>query len=263
MRVAYATMLYRTLPPAEAVVKLHNMGVDYYELSYDNFINRKGQEDALLEETQAALKRQGLTVSSVHLPYDKPTLDMLAQGKEGAVTRMIRWMRAARDMGATIAVIHTLPLKRSESAMAANISVLSRLVKEARELGLALAVENRLEGDLVGSNVDELIKMASSVDGLKLCIDVGHLNVNTRNPPDEISKASQANLIAEVHAHDNDGYADEHALPMTGTVDWYRVAGALLHFDGQITYEVSCGGPEAKCDNYVRFLKMFNRNVFS
>ncbi|AMD30665.1 MAG: sugar phosphate isomerase/epimerase family protein [Acidilobus sp.] len=262
MRVAYATMIYRSLLPADAVTRLHNMGVDYYELSYDNFLNRRGQEDALLEDTQASLKRQGLSPSSVHLPYDKQTLDMLAQGKEGAFTRMIRWMRAAREMGASIAVIHTLPLRHSDEAVAANISALSRLAREARDLGLTLAVENRLEGDIVGSTVDELIKIAGSVEGLRLCVDIGHLNVNSKDPPEEISKVAEAGLIAEVHAHDNDGYSDDHMPPMTGTVDWFRVAGSLVHFDGQLTYEVSCSGPEAKCNNYVRLIKMVNKSVF-
>lgn len=260
MKVAYATMLYRQLLPQDAVAKLHEMGVDSYELSYDNFLNRRGQEDQLLEDVEAQLKKRGLTISSIHLPYDKQTLDLLAQGKEGAVTRMIRWMRSGYEMGARIAVIHTMPVKRSEKSLEVNVRALSRLAKEASSIGLTLAVENRVEGDMFGSSVDELLSIAKAVDGLRLCIDVGHLNINSRDPPSEVAKA--VDLIAEVHAHDNEGYSDDHLPPMTGTLDWFRVAGALVRFSGQLTYEVSCYGPEAKCDNYVRLVKMVNKNVF-
>ena len=260
MKVAYATMLYRDLAPLDALKRLHDMGVDEYEVSYDNFLSRRGQEDSMLEEVVAGVKRAGYRVLSVHLPYDRQTLEQLAQAKEGAVTRMIRWMRAAADMGAKIAVMHTIPVRPREKAADVNRQIIGRLVNEARSLGLTLAVENRLEGDLFGSSLDELLELVKGIDGLYLCLDVGHLNVNSKSLPDEVQKA--VNVVAEVHAHDNDGFSDLHLPPMTGTIDWFRLAGALLHYQGQLTYEVSCSGQQARCDNYVRLIKIVHKNVF-
>ncbi|MGC9210527.1 MAG: sugar phosphate isomerase/epimerase family protein [Acidilobus sp.] len=260
MRVAYATMLYRDLLPFDALRRLHDMGVEEYEVSYDNFTLRRGQEDMLLDDLVSAVKRAGYRVLSIHLPYDKQTLEQLAQGKEGAVTRMLRWLRAGADMGARIAVIHTLPVKQRDKALDVNAQVLSRLTKEASNLGLTLAVENRLESDMFGSLPDEIIALVNRVEGLRACLDVGHLNVNSKSLADDVQRL--VNYLAEVHAHDNDGYSDLHLPPMTGTIDWFRLAGALLHFQGQLTYEVSCAGSQARCDNYVRLIKIVNKSVF-
>ncbi len=260
MKVAYATMLYRDLSPLDALRRLHDMGVDEYEVSYDNFLSRRGQEDSALEEVVVGVKKGGYRVLSVHLPYDRQTLDQLAQGKEGAVTRIIRWMRAAADMGARVVVMHTLPVKPRERALDVNRQVIGRLLNESKSLGLTLAVENRLEGDLFGSSLDELVELAKGLDGLTVCLDVGHLNVNTKSLPDEVQKV--VSVTAEVHAHDNDGFSDLHLPPMTGTIDWYRLAGALLHYQGQLTYEVSCSGQQAMCDNYVRLIKIVHKSVF-
>ena len=262
MRVAYATMLYRYLPPLEAIRRLYEMGVDVYELSYDNFtVARRGQEDALLDQVLQGAKGVGARAASVHLPYDKQTLSQLAEGKEGAFTRMIRWMRAGHELGAAVAVIHTLPLPagRRES-LEANVRVLSRLAREAANLGMTLAVENRLESDIYGASLDELASIVGGVEGLAVCADVGHMNVNGVDPPEGLSRLKGS--IAVVHAHDNDGSSDQHLPPMTGTIDWFRVAGSLVGYGGQLTYEVSCMGPQARCDNYVRLLKMVHRNVF-
>jgi sugar phosphate isomerase/epimerase len=260
VRVVYATMIYRDLLPVDALRRLHDMGVEEYELSYDNFTARRGQEDSLLEDVVSAVKRSGYRVASVHLPYDRQTLEQLAQGKEGAFTRVIRWLRASADMGARIAVIHTLPAKPREKASAVNEQALARLAKEAANMGLTLAVENRLEADLFGSTVDEILELTTKVEGLRACLDLGHLNVNSKGLYDDIQKL--AGVAAEVHAHDNDGYSDLHLPPMTGVIDWYRVAGSLLHFGGQLTYEVSCSGAQARCDNYVRLIKIVNKSVF-
>ncbi|MGC9071205.1 MAG: sugar phosphate isomerase/epimerase family protein [Acidilobus sp.] len=258
--MAFATMLYRDLPPSEALRRLHDMGVDEYEVSYDNFLIRRGHEDSLLDEVVSAVKKQGYHVLSVHLPYDKQTLDQLAQAKEGAVTRMVRWLRAGADMGAKVAVTHTISYKHRDKALDVNAQVLGRLAKEALNLGVTLAVENRLESDVFGSLIDEVIALVNRVEGLRVCLDVGHLNVNAKSLPEEVQRV--INNVAEVHAHDNDGYSDLHLPPMTGTIDWYRLAGALLHFQGQLTYEVSCSGSQARCDNYVRLIKIVNKSVF-
>ncbi len=263
LKVAYATMMYRYLSPLEALRKLHDMGIEEFEVSYDNFVaTRRGREDELLDELASQVKKTNYRILSVHLPYDRQTLEQLIQMKEGAITRMIRWLRAAHDMGASIAVIHTAPAKSGyEDSLQVNVKAMERLSREARALGLTLAVENRLESDMFGSSLEELTRLVESVEGLAMCVDVGHLNANGRQPQDELPKVIK--YIAEVHVHDNDGESDLHLPPMTGTIDWYRVAGALVGYQGQLTYEVSCQGPQARCDNYVRLVRMFHRHVLS
>ena len=57
---------------------------------------------------------------------------------------------------------------------------------------------------------------------LGLCYDSGHGNIADRRGLDEL--ATLTDRLIALHLHDNDGTADQHKLPFTGTVDWPRLA---------------------------------------
>lgn len=76
-----------------------------------------------------------------------------------------------------------------------------------------------------------------------ICMDTGHTHRSTRfegNPKvgDVIRKMGGA--IKVLHLHDNDGYKDQHKIPMTGTLDWKDTISALceIGYDGAYNLEV-------------------------
>jgi len=98
---------------------------------------------------------------------------------------------------------------------------LDGLEPRARACGVRLALEN-----LCPDNFDVLGRVFDLYEPgfVGLCYDSGHGNL-CGNGLERLVDFSDR-LIA-VHLHDNDGTADQHNLPFTGTVDWPRLAGLL------------------------------------
>lgn len=76
---------------------------------------------------------------------------------------------------------------------------------------------------------------------LKFCYDSGHENYFS---PQRDLLAQYGHLLAALHLHDNPGTSDLHALPMTGTVDWPRVAQRLHQsgYPGALALEAQNAG---------------------
>lgn len=88
---------------------------------------------------------------------------------------------------------------------------LDELVPIARSLGVRIAMEN---GDWP---LLQDILPDYPADSVGLCYDSGHGNLQPGAL--DLLAAFKDRLIA-VHLHDNDGLADQHRLPFTGTVNW-------------------------------------------
>jgi sugar phosphate isomerase/epimerase len=89
----------------------------------------------------------------------------------------------------------------------------------ARSRNVRIAIEN---GDF------DLIRQALAAyqpDYLGLCYDSGHGNLGAANGLDHLE--SLKDRLISLHLHDNDGTADQHRLPFTGTVNWQRLAGII------------------------------------
>lgn len=99
------------------------------------------------------------------------------------------------------------PLRRS----------LDALQPVAKQHGVRIAIENEAEFAM-----PRLLLREYPPEFLGLCYDAGHGNIADRHGLDELAAVTDR-LIA-VHLHDNDGTADQHQLPFTGTVDWPRLA---------------------------------------
>lgn len=95
---------------------------------------------------------------------------------------------------------------------------LDELLSFAQGQGVRIAVEN-METDDFGMLTTLLDAYDAGVLGL--CYDSGHGNIDGRGL-DNLEKI-KARLIA-LHLHDNDGVSNQHKLPLTGTVDWERLA---------------------------------------
>ena len=104
------------------------------------------------------------------------------------------------------------PLRRS----------LDALQPFARQHGVRIAIENIEHFDVPRQLLSEY-----PPEFLGLCYDSGHGNIANRRGLDELTTLTDR-LIA-LHLHDNDGTADQHKLPFTGSVDWSRLAQLIAH----------------------------------
>ncbi|MEM1718288.1 MAG: TIM barrel protein [Thermosphaera sp.] len=245
MRVTFSTMVLLSLEPAKAIKILAGEGIPV-EVAYDNFRSLGGMavEDELMRRA-CELADEGVRemIRSVHMPYDGIEVDAIPM--DIVIKRMLKWLDFAHRLEASITVFHTLECSLREFEV--NLEFFRRMAREAADRGIKVAVENRLERRLFGSNPRDLKLLIESVgDNIGACADVGHANIN-RNLSQLLKTLD--NSIIEVHLHDNDGEKDEHKPPFTGSVSWGLVLDWLKRRkeDINIVFEILCPEQTSKC----------------
>ena len=159
------------------------------------------------------------------------------------------------------------------------------LLPAAEKNGVTIALENAFSP---ASGATALKKYVEHFDSpnLGVCVDAGHANISyrTANKTEETIKLDTIQrmndefifcdgrmeealkpFIVVAHLHDNDGLADTHDMPMTGTVDWTTILDIL---DGaprlvSVEDEASPRGmtPEAVCEVYDRLFAKHARDT--
>ena len=172
------------------------------------------------------LKQFGLGVTDLHASagaerrWGAPRPDVRQAG-EGLVINRIDM---AAELGTDV-IIHHLPDRAGAGAAGdapaywdgvwASLDVLTAA---ACGRGVRIALENGRFDDL------ERVFARYGPEAIGLCYDAGHGNLI----PDGLDRlAALAGRLISIHLHDNDGAADQHRLPFTGTVDWRRLTGIL------------------------------------
>jgi len=248
-------MFYTYLPPLRAIERIIWRGLSA-ELSYDNFVSAGGKliEDRYMEELIKVSRDLIGYISAIHLPYDElePQMALTEMG----LKRLIKWLDLAHKLEIEIAVIHPLKIERSnERAQELNTEFLQKIIREAEERWITIAVENKLEGAHYCSKPEELLKIMKELSGdVGICLDLGHAHINGGL---EKSLYSLSRYITAIHAHDNDGHKDLHMPPYTGTINWNLVENWIkkTRFNGVIIFEVSCKSDVQACDRLIEEVK--------
>ncbi len=120
-------------------------------------------------------------------------------------------------------------------------------LRACAEYAEAHGVRIALEGEddtLVRSSAD-ILEMIAEVDhaGIGALFDIGHANMVRGDDPVRAAEVLAPHLI-HIHAHDNDGWRDDHAPLGSGTVDWAQLARELASYQGAITIEVGSRNPD-------------------
>jgi sugar phosphate isomerase/epimerase len=134
-----------------------------------------------------------------------------------------------------------------EAYMEQVIHGLEVLLPAAEKNGVTIALENAFSPISGVAALAHYVKRFSSPH-LGVCLDVGHANISMRAPDkteetirlDAIQRMNDEFLFCDghmeehlkpyivvAHLHDNDGLADTHDMPMTGTVDWTTILDIL------------------------------------
>jgi sugar phosphate isomerase/epimerase len=120
-------------------------------------------------------------------------------------------------------------------------------LRECAEYADANGVHIGLEGEddtLVRSSGD-ILEMIAEVDrpGLGALFDIGHANMVRCDDPVRAAEVLAPHLV-HIHAHDNDGWRDDHGPIGEGTIDWPQVVHGLAGYTGAITIEVGSRNPD-------------------
>jgi sugar phosphate isomerase/epimerase len=212
-------------------------------------------------DLQQWLADAGLTLRSVHAP----TAESFIGGRWGgslsiasadndararAVAETEQALYIARRIPVPVFVMH-LGIPRMQprdddvgpqDARAAARRSVEELQKAAEPLGVQIAVEvipNELSraGSLVHFVEEDLDSL-----GVGICLDFGHAHLDG-DVVDAVETVSE-HVIA-THLHDNRGRADDHLMPLEGTIDWAAALTAVqkIGYEGPMMFEVGAHGP--------------------
>jgi sugar phosphate isomerase/epimerase len=212
-----------------------------------NKARRYGDEE--IEALRSLLAELRLRVLDLHalvrdrLFYVKARRSARQKGLELVVSRI----RMAARLGADTVILHPPQPKDRDCGRVWDGArrFIDSLLEAARPLGVRLAFEN-----LAARGTWEMLeRLLAHYDAaaVGLCYDSGHGNM----VPGSLEALDKLRgRLFSVHLHDNDGSADQHRLPFTGTVDWARLSSILADssYDRPISLESNArlSGAEAE-----------------
>ena len=216
--------------------------------------------DKPLEETVAhffeeyeIIQGAGLKISQAHAPfpcYSAKDPDLFPY-MLGVYQRMIQ---VCQHYKVPRVVVHGISQSRTDPHTAAQIEELNWQLYESMIPALrqcpdvTVCLENLFsgEGGLCEGHCSDAHEAVRFIDTLNekagrqafgLCLDTGHLHLLHKNFRTYI--ATLGDRIVALHIHDNDGNADRHMAPLTGTVPWKHFLDGLkeIGYCGDLSFE--------------------------
>jgi len=242
---AVSTWLYESRPLDEALEKIAAAGFRKVEL-WGNRVHVDPRLDADLGHVKAALKKNGLSVHSVHAPFDG-----LGPMKTGFYEKwrdlMGRSLGLCKELGSSLMVVHALNRHEydwgspDEGAMH---DFFAELAKSARSHGITLLLENLADGpdpSKFRCSIRNLAKVFGDLD-IGYCIDIGHSPLCGEAVGEAIAEAGSR--LMSVHVNNNDGAHDLHNPPEDGRLDWPAIRREMREsgYSGDFVLEVAGHG---------------------
>ena len=228
---------------------------EYLDWGVDTFVFTDPLVRACLEDKarigflKGLCDRFGIRLIAMHSPFG-PKLDLnVVEPEQRAIMLQThrRAMEIAADFGSRTYTIHIgayhyvthhTPI---DELRPLAIQTLEQLLPTAEKLGLVIAVENSFEPTNAAREVLAVIDPFLGSPAIGVCYDTGHARIMTpypwkrrenypdyqlnrnwwegfREEPDALAKLQPH--VVTCHIHDNTGYADLHAMPFDGTIDW-------------------------------------------
>jgi len=188
--------------------------------------------DIFLESCQTALKF-GCEIVVLHPGY---CMDDLMPTESGERERSLQ-----RVVGSANVVVDRTYVLNEEYKLhfAALLKNIRNLLKDTRRLGIELACENLNPKYFYMVQTVEEITALAEIDGVNLCLDLGHLWISSLvhgfDYYGAIEEILMTGKVIEIHASNNDStigrYQDSHDHLYNGTIDYRRVVEILRTFD--------------------------------
>ena len=127
-------------------------------------------------------------------------------------------------------------------------------IRQFEDEDITATLENTYEGE-----PDTLIKIIESVNSknLKMCIDTGHVNINSGLSVVEWIERS-GSLLKHVHLHNNFGDADDHKSFLEGTINFEEVLNRLAASNLDLNLVLEIFNYQATLDSYNFLKKVWN-----
>ena len=204
-----------------------------------------------------ALAKAGLKVGQAHAPYPlHPGQPVDPKYLDETLPILIGAIRFCQKMGIPNLVVHMICGFRftPEELIALNGRVYDEILPVVKQGDTVICLENLFCTKTTPDGKTEYHpdafaipeEAAAAVDRLNeragrevfgICVDSGHLNLVGQDVPAYIRTAGKR--IKALHLHDNNGKADQHRAPYTGTIPWKATMEALRDagYAGDLSFE--------------------------
>ncbi len=145
-----------------------------------------------------------------------------------------------------------------------NVRYYSAILPTAEKYGVHLMIENISEKiykrQFVIETADDILHLRELLDNhelIRACWDTGHANVNALDQYENIIKLKD--VLFGVHIQDNNGYNDDHMVPLLGNINFDDVIKGLkdISYNGPFNLESEIFRSGKEWPNYRR---PFNEN---
>lgn len=248
-------------------------GFKYIEITIKHSYGLKDKSDsqvaAILSEKQQQVDAAGLTVWSIHLPFEDATWTNIAGKESVRVQSVDNIMRVLRLCAANFPTCKNYVLHaskgvlspRSESVLQARKS-LEYMLPEAKRLGVRICIEN-----LVGSLCPTIEEMSDTITGFEdawVTFDIGHANCVGVNVIDFLKWIGPG--LGTVHIHDTafGSKVDDHRDIGDGDIDkyfgWENVYYTMLkdcRYRGVFLFELSGSNANSVMSSYKMIVEKY------
>lgn len=178
---------------------------------------------AEIEQIAEWLEELGLALLDLHASAGKEKAWGSAREyeRQAGVELVANRIAMCAKLGADVVIMH-LPEGPFESFWPRLQRSLDDLRPIAHKHNVRIALENGSSHESF-DDIERVLE-AYEPEFVGLCYDSGHGN-RLAEGLDRLE--ALADRLISVHLHDNDGSADQHRLPFTGTVAWERLAGII------------------------------------
>ena len=228
------------LPNEEMFMKMSRAGISAIEVSVPLELCRT----ISYKELAALSKRHNITLWSFHLPFEPfDQLDISSIQKtlrEYTVRYWTELIKKGTDIGIDKFIVHPSAEPIEEHRRSENLKYsmdsLDKLAEIAYSEGAVIAVED-LPRSCLGNTADEISKLISANDKLRVCFDTNHLLMD-----DHIEFIRKlGSKIITLHISDYDFIDEKHWLPGKGSIDWSAFMAEFhkIDYKGVWMYEVA------------------------
>ena len=227
--------------------KLQQSGVSAIEISMapDQY------KDIRYGEVQAYAKQYSTELWSFHLPFmpfrEIDISSCREELRDNAVRLYKELIEKAANIGIRTFVIHPsgepIGPEEREDRIRYSMQTLDSLAEFAHQYGAVIAVED-LPRTCLGNTADEMLRLLSANDKLRVCFDTNHLLQGSH--ADFIRKLGDK--IVTLHVSDYDFVDEKHWLPGEGKIDWPALYAALQEsgYSGAWLYELGLKAPGSR-----------------
>ena len=170
----------------------------------------------------------------IHTPVGRIQLGALDPVlRQTSLAEIGRAIALAAQVGARMITVNPTPSAACRPGFESEVEALERLALQqlctaAAAQDIVVALENMQAGDAYPTRCSDFSSIWSLLDqipSLEVTLDVGHAHVARVPLADIVQRLGRR--LHHIHAHDNDGTADQHLPVGHGTVDWRKLIAAF------------------------------------